>query len=337
MPTRWRFCGGGLFTEDNNGTTAIEPTKIYCKYSCESLDGTCGSAYPKGFFISTMETIIKRGKNADYTIISNGALRNSDLSWKAKGLLSYIMSLPQDWKINVKDLSKRSSDGRTATASALNELINAGYATREQVKEHGRFVGVVYTVTDCPENPKSEKPQSGFLHTENLKSENLHTENLQLQINIDTKEINNKETLNGGGFENPPTPTPDIINVDVEEITGDPINLNTETITPPSSAAPPLNDEANPNKKTLFRNSTAANRETFFKTFSGEEYATLDMEHYYNAVADWSDSSNTMRTARGWVATVRTFIRGDKEKNKLHKKQTNSIFDWDAAKAYLRM
>ena len=37
------------------------------------------------------------------------------------------------------------------------------------------------------------------------------------------------------------------------------------------------------------------------------------------------------------LATVRTFIRGDKEKNKLHKEQTNSIFDWDAAKAYLRM
>ena len=289
------------------------------------------------FKFPPMETIIKRGKNADYTIISNNALRNPELSWKAKGLLSYIMSLPQDWKLNVKDLSKRSSDGRTATASALNELISAGYATREQVKEHGRFVGVVYTVTDCPQNPKSEKPQSGFLHTENLKSENLHSENLQLQINNYTKEKNNKETLNGGGFENPPTPTPDnIINVDVEEITGDTINVSSETITPPSSAASP-HDEASPNKKTLFRNSTAADRETFFKTFSGEEYATLDMEYYYNAVADWSDSSNTMRTPRGWFATVRTFIRGDKEKNRLHKKQTNSGFDWNAAKAYLRM
>ena len=136
---------------------------------------------------------------------------------------------------------------------------------------------------------------------------------------------------------NPPTCAPDIISVDVEEITGDTITVNTETITPPSSAAPPLNDEARANKKTLFRNSTAADRETFFKTFGSEEYATLDMEHYYNAVADWSDSSNTMRTARGWFATVRTFIRGDKEKNKLHKKQTNSGFDWDAANAYLRM
>lgn len=159
-----------------------------------------------------------------------------------------------------------------------------------------------------------------------------------LQKNVGNNNINdniNKDN-NVVGFKNPPTPTPDnIINVDVEEITGDPTNVSAEN-TPPSSAAPP-HDEASPTKKTLFRNSTAADRETFFKTFSGEEFAALDMEYYYNAVADWSDSSNTMRTARGWFATVRTFIRGDKEKNRLHKKQTNSGFDWDAARAYLRM
>lgn len=156
--------------------------------------------------------------------------------------------------------------------------------------------------------------------------------------NYNIKDNINKDNNNVGGFENPPTtPAPDnIINVDVEEMANDPITVSAETITPPSSAAPPLNDEARANKKTLFRNSAAADRETFFKTFSGEEYATLDMEYYYNAVADWSDSSNTMRTPRGWVATVRTFIRGDKEKNRLHKKQSSG-FDWEAAKAYLRM
>lgn len=120
--------------------------------------------------------------------------------------------------------------------------------------------------------------------------------------------------------------TPDDINIE-----NDGLGVNAETDTPKSSAAPPLN------KKTLFRNSAAADREKFFKTFTGDDYANIDMEYYYRVVADWSDSSNTMRTERGWFATVRTFIRGDKEKNKLHKKQSNSIFDWDAAKAYLRM
>ena len=292
-----------------------------------------------------MQTIIKRGKTADYTIISNTATRDSRLSWKAKGLLAYIMGLPEDWKINIADLATKSKDGRDATAKALNELIEMGYAVRKRlIGENGRFDGYCYTVTDIPENDITTDGNTVNGKSVNGKSVNGFSINGKsingkstTTNNINNKEINNKETLNGGGFENPPTPTPDnIINVDVEEITGDAITVNTETITPPNSAAPP-HDEANPNKKTLFRNSTAANRETFFKTFSGEEFAALDMEHYYNAVADWSDSSNTMRTARGWYATVRTFIRGDKEKNKLHKKQTNSGFDWDAAKAYLRM
>ena len=294
-----------------------------------------GSAYCKANFFTDMQTIIKRGKTADYTIISNIATRDSRLTWKAKGLLAYIMGLPEDWKINIADLASKSKDGRDATARALNELIEMGYAVRKRlIGENGRFEGYCYTVTDIPEtditadgNTVNGKSVNGFpINGKSINGKSTTTNN-----------INNKETLNGGGFENPPTHTPDnIINVDVEEITGDPISVNAKTDTPPNCAAPP-HDEANPNKKTLFRNSTAANRETFFKTFGGEEFAALDMEYYYNAVADWSDSSNTMRTARGWYATVRTFIRGDKEKNRLHKKQSNSGFDWDAAKAYLRM
>lgn len=279
-----------------------------------------------------METIIKRGKTADYTIISNEALRDNRLSWKAKGLLSYIMSLPQEWKLNVKDLTTRSTDGRTATAAALNELIDAGYATREQVKEGGRFAGVIYTVTDTP--------QAGFLHTENLHTENLQSENLQsenLQLQINNKQINKKQR----NIESTPTPENAIENdfevVDVEEI---PDLMTAAEPTPPSSAAPPRPKSAS--TKTLFRNSGAADRTKFFKAFDGEEYAAIDMEYYYNVVSDWSDSSNTMRTERGWFATVRTFIRGDKEKGKLHKKINAAAaaateIDWNYAQKYLNM
>ncbi len=123
--------------------------------------------------------------------------------------------------------------------------------------------------------------------------------------------------------------TPDGINDE-----NDGIDINDETDTPPNCAVPPLTDEASPNKKTLFRKSAAADREKFFKTFSGDDYANIDMQYYYNVVADWSDSSNTMRTERGWFATVRTFIRGDKEKKKLHVKQAKKI-DFDFAVDYL--
>lgn len=52
--------------------------------------------------------------------------------------------------------------------------------------------------------------------------------------------------------------------------------------------------------------------------FNVEEYADINLVYYYNAVADWSDSANKKRTKRGWIATIRNFIKSDKEKNKLH-------------------
>lgn len=145
----------------------------------------------------------------------------------------------------------------------------------------------------------------------------------------------NKDYYNGENSFSPhaPTATPEI-NFDAEG--NDPITVTSET-TPPSSAAAPLNDEASPNKKTLFRNSAAADRDAFFKTFGGDEYKMLDMEYYYQAVSDWSDSSNTKRTARGWFATVRTFIRGDKEKKRLHtKQQAQGRFNLEGAIKFLK-
>lgn len=52
--------------------------------------------------------------------------------------------------------------------------------------------------------------------------------------------------------------------------------------------------------------------------FNAEEYADINLVYYYNAVADWSDSASKKRTKRGWIATIRNFIKSDKEKNKLH-------------------
>ena len=302
-----------------------------------------GSAYCKANFFTDMQTIIKRGKTADYTIISNIATRDSRLTWKAKGLLAYIMGLPEDWKINIADLASKSKDGRDATARALNELIEMGYAVRKRlIGENGRFEGYCYTVTDIPEtdittdgNTIDGKSVNGFsINGKSINGKSIYGK-CQTTNNINNKEINTKETLFGEKEFSPhtPTATPEI-NFDVE--VNDPITVTSET-TPPSSAAAPLNDEASPNKKTLFRNSAAADRDVFFKTFGGDEYKTLDMEYYYQAVSDWSDSSNTKRTARGWFATVRTFIRGDKEKKRLHtKQQAQGRFNLEGAIKFLK-
>ena len=96
----------------------------------------------------------------------------------------------------------------------------------------------------------------------------------------------------------------------------------------------------------LFRESETAGLVTYsggvpdasrlFAEFSAEKYKGVDLLYYYETVADWSDSANKKRTARGWLATIRQFIEGDREKGKLRMLE-GADFDWDAAIDYLKM
>jgi len=76
--------------------------------------------------------IIRSNKNNPHTLVNNQFLNNKNLSWKAKGLLLYLFSLPDNLKIKVEDLKKISSDGKASTESALKELIKHKYITGEK-------------------------------------------------------------------------------------------------------------------------------------------------------------------------------------------------------------
>lgn len=90
--------------------------------------------------------------------------------------------------------------------------------------------------------------------------------------------------------------------------------------------------EESKDKKTLFRNSdiyklvqfdingAGVDYSGFEKKFATSEFEKVDLVHYFHAVADWSDQKDMKRTKNGWLATVRNFIRGDAERNKLHLK-----------------
>jgi len=70
--------------------------------------------------------------------------------------------------------------------------------------------------------------------------------------------------------------------------------------------------------KTLFRNSVyGIDRDALLAKFKDKEYEGVDLNYYYDSVYDWSDTKDMRRTANGWVATMRNFIRGDAVKNKL--------------------
>lgn len=113
-------------------------------------------------------------KNHSYTVMANHHLRDERLSLKSKGLLSLILSLPDDWRISIEGMTQFSSDGKDAIRSAIRELTDAGYITRDQThSETGTFSGYEYTIHETPVAspssgfPTMEKPTTGNPTTEN--------------------------------------------------------------------------------------------------------------------------------------------------------------------------
>ena len=106
-------------------------------------------------------------KTKDFTIMSNHHLRNTELSLKAKGLLSLMLSLPEDWDYTTKGLAHICKDGVDSITTALKELERHGYLTRQHLRyENGQLGDIEYTIHEKPVNaekqtfpPKRENPR----------------------------------------------------------------------------------------------------------------------------------------------------------------------------------
>lgn len=97
-------------------------------------------------------------KTRDYTVMANHHLRNTKLSLKAKGLLSLMLSLPEDWDYTTKGLAKICRDGVDSICSAVNELEEHGYVIRELIRNaKGQLTDIQYTILEKPELPKPEQ------------------------------------------------------------------------------------------------------------------------------------------------------------------------------------
>jgi len=126
--------------------------------------------------------VIRVIKNKNYTTISNQLFKNKTISLKAKGLMAYLLSLPNDWNLSINGIVACSKEGRGAIRNTFTELISAGYVERIQIRDKGKFVGYDYFVF---EQPKCNKPTS-----DKCKSDN----NIQISKEV-TKERINKNTL----------------------------------------------------------------------------------------------------------------------------------------------
>lgn len=127
-------------------------------------------------------TIIRTNKRENpYVMIDKYGLNDERLSWKAKGLLAYLLSKPDDWQVYERDIIKRSTDGRDAVRTALRELEACGYLSRRQIRsESGSFGHMEYVVYERPfieENTADGKSVHGSEpQTENPSTVNPITE-----------------------------------------------------------------------------------------------------------------------------------------------------------------
>ena len=98
-------------------------------------------------------------KNKGYTVMSNHHLRNKELSLKAKGLLSQMLSLPEDWDYTLAGLSLINRESIDAIRTAVWELEKAGYITRRQGRdEKGKMTAIEYTIYEQPQPPELDCP-----------------------------------------------------------------------------------------------------------------------------------------------------------------------------------
>jgi len=104
-------------------------------------------------------------RTRDYTVMSNHHLRNANLSLKAKGLLSMMLSLPEDWNYTTRGLAKICKEGVDAIGAALRELEATGYIVRHKLRDSkGRISDTEYVIY---EQPQLRKPDTDSPDTEN--------------------------------------------------------------------------------------------------------------------------------------------------------------------------
>ena len=154
--------------------------------------------------------VFRVNKNRNYTVMSNVHLRDKALPLKAKGLLSLMLSLPEDWDYSMRGLAKLSADGLDSTRAAVKALERSGYVVRRQLYDaRGRFSNNEYTVFEIPQpsSPSSDLPLTGKPSTEKPSSDaplsekpsQLNTEQVITQER--NTDLNNYQSINLDGMD----------------------------------------------------------------------------------------------------------------------------------------
>ena len=135
-------------------------------------------------------SVFRINKTANYTVMSNHHFKEKKMSLKAKGLLSLMLSLPDDWDYSISGLSTLSKDGKDSIMSALAELEKFGYLTRKRLtNDRGQFAGVEYNIFEIPQR---EKPIAANPNEEEENADKPNAENAAQLNTYQTKDLFNQ-------------------------------------------------------------------------------------------------------------------------------------------------
>ena len=135
-------------------------------------------------------------RTRDYTVMSNHHLRDKGLSLKSKGLLSMMLSLPEDWNYTTRGLAKICKEGVDAIGGALRELEAAGYIVRHQMRDRqGRISDTEYVIYEQPQPkaPDTPQPDTASPDTENPYLDSPDTEK-PAELNIEKSKTQKSNT-----------------------------------------------------------------------------------------------------------------------------------------------
>ena len=141
-------------------------------------------------------------KTRDYVVMAKHHLKDKALSLKSKGLLSLILSLPEEWNYSTRGLASICKEGVDSIGTALKELENAGYIIRNKLRdERGRITDTEYIIYEFPQagpvdnsEPHTPLPCTDSPDTENSYMDEPYTENPAQLSNITnqvSKKVNN--------------------------------------------------------------------------------------------------------------------------------------------------
>lgn len=145
-------------------------------------------------------SVFKIEKTKDYTIMSNYHLRDKSLSYKAKGLLSFMLSLPEDWDYSLNGLVAISKESRDGIRSILKELQEQHYLEIEKYRNDKGLFEYNYLIYEIPHyiklnkeviNPDMENPHLDSPNMEKMIQINTNKQNTKKQIDKDDKKILN--------------------------------------------------------------------------------------------------------------------------------------------------